>query len=203
MALWKEQSTARKDAPAPADTPTPRPDVEAAVQEYAPTAPTPVRTPARADATESVIGADLTIEGSISGNGNVRLAGRFTGDVTVDGTVTIEEGAKLSGGVRAVTVAIAGELEGNVVEAKRVDVQASGAVLGDLKADTLTLAAGSRVRGHVDCGWADTPARGRKSSERSSGVRTSDGMPTSSTPPAARNGSVAAESPGAESTATP
>lgn len=187
MALWKDQSTVKKDTPAPADAPAPRPAVEAIVQDYAPSAPEPFRSHTRADVTESVIGADLAIEGSISGNGNVRLAGRFTGDVTVDGTVTIEEGAKLSGGVRAVTVAIAGELEGNVVEAKRVDVHASGAVMGDLKADTLTLAAGSRVRGHVDCGWADAPARGRGNAVRSGAT-----TPSSSTPPVARNGSSAA-----------
>lgn len=201
MALWKEQPNARKDTPAPADAaPTPHPPVEAAAQEYAPPAVEPMRTAKRPDVTESVIGADLAIEGAITGNGNVRLAGRFTGDVTVDGTVTIEAGAKLSGGVRAVTVAIAGELEGNVIEATRVDVHASGAVTGDLKADTLTLAAGSRVRGHVDCGWADSPPRGRKGGERSSSVRSGDGVPTSSTPPAARNGNTAtvAESPSPE-----
>jgi cytoskeletal protein CcmA (bactofilin family) len=166
MALWKDQSSARKDASVP-EVPdaVPRTEVAAALQDYAPPAEA-ARNGRRADSAESVIGADLAIEGTISGNGNVRLAGRFTGDVTVDGTVTIESGAKLAGGVRATTVAIAGELEGNVVEAKRVDVHASGVLMGDLKADTLTLAAGSRVRGHIDCGWAETPVRARGGSAR-------------------------------------
>ena len=38
---------------------------------------------ARSTPSESVIGAELAIEGSITGSGSVRLAGRFTGDVTV------------------------------------------------------------------------------------------------------------------------
>ena len=118
----------------------------------------PPRPTKRNEASESVIGADLTIEGSITGAGSVRLAGHFTGDVTVEGLVTIEAGAKLAGGVRASVVAIAGELEGNVVKATRVDVHASGVVIGDLKADVLTLAAGSRVRGHIECGWVDAPS---------------------------------------------
>jgi cytoskeletal protein CcmA (bactofilin family) len=159
MALWKEQSSARKDSPEPAPVDVvPRPEVAAALNGYAPHSEPP-RPMARSGTSESVIGADLAIEGSITGAGSVRLAGRFTGDVTVDGMVTIESGAKLAGGVRAASVTIAGELEGNVVKAARVDVLASGVLMGDLKADTLTLAAGARLRGHVECGWVEAPAR--------------------------------------------
>jgi cytoskeletal protein CcmA (bactofilin family) len=155
MALWKEQTGARKDAPDshPVEVAA-RPEVPTA---YAPPveAPRPTRS---SESVESVIGADLAIEGSITGAGSVRLAGRFTGDVTVDGTLTIETGARLAGSVRASTVSIAGELEGNVVKATRVDVQSSGVLMGDLKSDTLTLAAGSRVRGHIECGWVEAPS---------------------------------------------
>lgn len=162
MALWKEPSSAKKtDVPTTPLADTAHHAAPVTVSNDYPSRAESAYAARRSDTAESVIGADLTIEGSITGSGNVRLAGRFTGDVTVDGTVTIEPGAKLAGGVRATAVAIAGELEGNVVEAQRVDVLASGVLMGDLKADMLTLAAGSRVRGHVECGWADLPARGR------------------------------------------
>lgn len=162
MALWKEQPNVKKtDTVPPSLEDTSLKTEPLAVPSDHSSHIEPVRSPKRSEAAESVIGADLTIEGSIAGSGNVRLAGRFTGDVTVDGMVTIEAGAKLAGGVRATTVVIAGELEGNVVEAGRVDVLASGVLMGDLKAEMLTLAAGSRVRGHVECGWSDTPSRSR------------------------------------------
>ncbi len=166
MALWKENANARKDAPdtAPLEL-APRPEVAAALDTYSPPVETP-RSGARTQAAESVIGADLSIEGSISGAGSVRLAGRFTGDVTVDGMVTIEAGARLAGGVTASSVAIAGELEGNIVKATRVDVLPSGVLMGDLKADTLSLAAGARLRGHVECGWVEAPRRGAGSNGR-------------------------------------
>ena len=109
-------------------------------------------------AKESVIAADLTIEGKIEGTGHVRIAGRFKGDVNVQGDLTIEKGAKLSGGVRAGKVNVGGELEGNIESASRVELFESGAISGDLKADTLIVAAGSRIRGHVECGWAETAA---------------------------------------------
>jgi cytoskeletal protein CcmA (bactofilin family) len=112
----------------------------------------PRRAPER-EAKESLIAADLTIEGKIEGTGHVRIAGRFKGDVHVQGNLTIESGAKLSGGVRASTVIIGGELEGNIDAASRVELLETGVLNGDLKAGSLTVAAGSRMRGQVEFGW--------------------------------------------------
>ena len=50
-------------------------------------------------------------------------------------------------------VTLAGELEGNIASAQQVELQQTGVINGDLKAGTLTVAAGSRIRGHVECGW--------------------------------------------------
>ncbi|MBP7598657.1 MAG: polymer-forming cytoskeletal protein, partial [Pseudoxanthomonas sp.] len=100
-------------------------------------------------------------EGKIEGTGHIRIAGRFKGDVNVQGDLTIETGAKLNGGVRAKKVTIAGELEGNIESASRVELLASGVLVGDVKAGSLTVAAGSRMRGQADFGW-DEPAKAGK-----------------------------------------
>jgi cytoskeletal protein CcmA (bactofilin family) len=57
--------------------------------------------------------------------------------------------------VRAKKVIIAGELEGNVEGATRVELLEGGVLLGDVKAGSLTVAAGSRMRGQADFGWED------------------------------------------------
>lgn len=157
MAIWKDPTPAAKanepsrfdlasPAPAPAATPEP--------MAPAPAAPAPIRAVDNgAAARESVIAADLTIEGKIEGSGHVRIAGKFKGDVKVQGNLTIEPGAKVSGGVAANKVTLAGELDGNIHSAQHVELQQSGVINGDLKAGTLTVAAGSRIRGHVECGW--------------------------------------------------
>lgn len=102
---------------------------------------------------ESLIAADLTIEGKIEGSGHVRIAGKFKGDVNVQGDLSLERGAKLNGGVRAKKVVVAGELEGNIESAARVELLDSSVLIGDIKAGTLTVAAGAKIRGHIDCGW--------------------------------------------------
>ena len=167
MALWKE-NTAPRQTPSPAHEYT---DVE---RFDAPSklelAPSPVAAPiARPDTgrprKESLIADDITIEGKIEGGGSVRIAGSFKGDVNVQGDLTIEAGAKLTGGVRADKVTIAGELEGNVQGASRIDLLETGAVIGDLKAGSVTVAAGARMRGKAEFGWdeSESPKAGKHS----------------------------------------
>jgi cytoskeletal protein CcmA (bactofilin family) len=115
--------------------------------------------PKERKSTESVIAADLTIEGKIEGSGHVRLVGKFKGDVHVEGDLTIEPGAKVTGSVRASTVTIGGELEGNIEAASNVELLKTGVLNGDLKAGSLTVVAGSRMRGQADFGWDDKESR--------------------------------------------
>ncbi|MBU6483260.1 MAG: polymer-forming cytoskeletal protein [Betaproteobacteria bacterium] len=157
MSIWKE-NTVTRPPPAPASEMKDPPRYDAPQRTEMPASP--VAAPAaRADAgayrKESLIAADITIEGKIEGGGSVRIAGKFKGDVNVQGDLTIEAGAKLTGSVRADRVTIAGELEGNVEQASLVDLLQTGVVVGDLKAGSLTVAAGARVRGQAEFGWDD------------------------------------------------
>ncbi len=162
MAIWKEQTPAKKDnASFPLDPPSaPSPVRDTASNDYSAPTPAPAQsfnatpTPsAQPAAKESLIASDLTIEGKIEGTGHVRIAGKFKGDVNVQGDLSIEHGAKVNGGVKAKKVIVAGELEGNIDSASRVELLDSAVLTGDIKAGTLTVAAGSRIRGHVECGW--------------------------------------------------
>ncbi|HEY4130465.1 MAG TPA: polymer-forming cytoskeletal protein [Gemmatimonadaceae bacterium] len=133
----------------------------------------PRRAPNR-DARESIIAADITIEGKIDGAGHVRLAGRFKGDVHIQGDLTVESGAKLTGSVVANSVAIAGEIEGNIESAARVELLETGVLNGDLRAGTLTVAAGSRMRGRAEFGWDNEQgSHGSQSSQSSQSSKSS------------------------------
>jgi cytoskeletal protein CcmA (bactofilin family) len=168
MAIFKEQTVPRKDPslitelPPRKETDTfsnPLPSYEPAVR------------PRSKELKETVIAAGLTIDGKIEGAGHVRMAGRFKGDVNVDGDLTIEPGAKITGSVHAHTVTVGGELEGNIEGASRVELLASGVLNGDLKAGSLTVASGSRMRGNVAFGWdeaASPPPRLRMETDSAS-----------------------------------
>jgi cytoskeletal protein CcmA (bactofilin family) len=83
------------------------------------------------------------------------VAGKFKGDVQVDGNLHIDAGAKVEGQVRAHEVIVSGELQGNIESAKRVELQQGGAINGDVKAGSLTVATGSKMRGTVEFGWEE------------------------------------------------
>ncbi len=173
MALWNEKPTpapaARKEpltpgqaAPAQPSLATPadrsaadRGAAERSTSDVAARRPTPRE---RGEGGESVIAANLSIEGKIEGSGNVRMAGRFKGDVRIDGNFTMDSGAHLTGQVLAGIVVVGGELQGNIESAKRVDVLEGGVIVGDVKAGSITVAAGSRMRGHVEFGWDEDKA---------------------------------------------
>ena len=132
MALWKESGkTSPAETPeamdmARLDIPETRPKVETPAQPASRPTPTPTPTPSKPK-TESLIAPDITIE----------------------------PGARVTGSVRAEKVTIAGELTGNIESAAHVELQQSGALTGDLKAGSLSVAAGSRMRGQAEFGWDD------------------------------------------------
>jgi cytoskeletal protein CcmA (bactofilin family) len=170
MALWKDTTTGTGPAPAqnlppPGIVPHTREPEKTNVAPLSPEAGRrPVKESQRLDMKESVIASDLTIEGKIIGSGHVRIAGRFKGDVHVDGNVTLDTGAHLEGQVKASVVVVGGELLGNIDNARRVELLEGGVISGDVKAGSLTVAAGSRMRGQVEFGW-DNEGRGKAASE--------------------------------------
>src|SRR5581483_7538155 len=167
MALWKDTNSGPASGPAssapPRSSPPPmrEPERTNVAARSAEAARRPVKETPRVDMKESVIASDLTIEGKIVGSGHVRIAGRFKGDVQVDGNVTLDTGAHLEGQVKASVVVVGGELLGNIENAKRVELLEGGVISGDVKAGSLTVAAGSRMRGQVEFGWDGVEARGK------------------------------------------
>ena len=165
MALWKEPvktTTETREAMdlSPRAIPEVKPEVQTPAQPAFSSTPAPVPSPATSASakpkTESLIAPDITIEGKIEGAGHVRIAGSFKGDVNVRGDLTIEPNAKVTGSVRAEKVTIAGELIGNIESAVHVELLQTGALTGDLKAGSLSVAAGSRMRGQAEFGWDET-----------------------------------------------
>jgi cytoskeletal protein CcmA (bactofilin family) len=159
MALWKETpgpAPAQSGAAASANAVTELYKAPAAAPDSDATRRMPSTGGApTASGGETVIAPGLTMEGKIASGGDVRIAGRFKGDVSVDGNFRIDSGGRLEGQVKASVVVVGGELQGNIDAAKHVDLLTTGVIVGDVKAASITVAAGSRMRGHVEFGWDD------------------------------------------------
>ncbi|HTR01240.1 MAG TPA: polymer-forming cytoskeletal protein [Candidatus Acidoferrum sp.] len=140
MAIWD-----KNEPPAtPGNTPAPQASTP-------PVQPQPARTGSSKE--ESLITSGITIEGKIVGKGSVRVAGKFKGDIHVDGDLNIDAAASVEGQVNAGQIAINGTLQGNIQNAKHVELKQGSTVTGDIKAGSLSVTAGARMRGNVDFGF--------------------------------------------------
>jgi cytoskeletal protein CcmA (bactofilin family) len=143
-----------------------------AAASVAPAAVAPVqRESAPRDRNESVFGPGVSIDGKIEGDANVRIAGKFKGEIVIKGDLTIEKGANVNAKVNATNVTLAGEVNGNITASANVKLMESGQLVGDLKAATMTVASGSRMRGNVEFGWSASEAAKFTSDKKKDGEK--------------------------------
>ncbi len=156
MAIWNQpvHEEPKENGRVEAAPAIPQPHIVAAP---APAPSAPKESVAK-DRRESIFGPGVSIEGKIEGDADLRMAGKFKGDIQIKGDLSIEKGAHLTAKINAANVIIGGELEGNVIASSQIRLLDSAQVIGDLKATTLTVAAGSRMRGHVEFGWSASEA---------------------------------------------
>src|SRR6188768_1372640 len=94
----------------------------------------------------TVIGEGLTIEGDISGDEEIVIHGTLRGRLTTTDAGTAVVGADITGA----SLSVAGQVTGDVTASERVDVQAGGKLVGDIKAARFTIADGASFKGNVD-----------------------------------------------------
>jgi cytoskeletal protein CcmA (bactofilin family) len=102
---------------------------------------------------ESILAAAPSIDGTVEGVGSIRVAGQFKSDVHVQGNLAVDACAKLAGLMHSQNVISGGELHGNIEGSQRVELLSTGVMVGDVKAPSLVVAAGSRMRGRIEFGW--------------------------------------------------
>jgi cytoskeletal protein CcmA (bactofilin family) len=100
----------------------------------------------------SLIPGSVTVEGELTGRGDLVILGRVLGDITIDGLLIIEEGGAVRGEVRASSVVIRGALAGDAVGQESVRVEAGAQVVGDLRAPRIKVADGAQLKGRVQIG---------------------------------------------------
>ena len=107
---------------------------------------------------ETVIGPGISIQGTLSGTGGVRLEGTFEGKIELTGTLVVGEQAKLiSEEIRAESVTVAGTVQANLI-AQRVHIQRTGKVWGDVTTVSLSTEEGGYLKGRVQMNEAGPSA---------------------------------------------
>lgn len=106
----------------------------------------------------SRIEAGLTIEGSVRGEGELVVAGRLRGALTLQGTLVIEEGGAVEAEVEASSVVVGGLLSGSVTAHEELRIQPGGYVDARVRAARLAVAEGAVFRGELQAMHQDPRA---------------------------------------------
>jgi len=99
-----------------------------------------------------VIDIETGIEGNVKFSGpiNLRINGKFDGELETKGVLIIGENADVKAKiVKGDTITIAGRVKGDIISSKRLELSSSARVIGNIETPLLVIAEGALLKG--DC----------------------------------------------------
>jgi len=108
----------------------------------------------------TVIGADTHIKGDVTFQKTVRVVGTLEGSISGEGELQVAKGAACKAQVDSSKVVIDGIVEGNVVARETVQLNATGVVKGDIVAGKMVMAEGASFFGKCAVGPEAVKAAG-------------------------------------------
>ena len=138
-----EQSPATTASPNKLISPAPGPVV-------APAAPNPQATAPRVPSGPCVVGAKTTIKGEISGDEDILVEGTVEGQIHITKDLRVGPGGVVKAKVEAQSVVVSGQLVGDCQATHRVEIQASGKLMGNIRAPRVVIAEGASFKGNSD-----------------------------------------------------
>lgn len=119
----------------------------------------------RGDAREgmTLISEDAFFHGSLVVKGSLRIEGAFEGDIS--DAVDVEVGGKgrVIGNLAAETIVVAGEVVGDIVASRSLEILPSGRVTGDVRTPKLKIDEGAFYDGSCSMGSNEDKPRRRRS----------------------------------------
>jgi cytoskeletal protein CcmA (bactofilin family) len=98
------------------------------------------------------IGANITVEGTITGTEPITIEGSVRGKINLQSDLRIGTKARIDATVHARNVTVEGRIQGDVSADDRVELVATASVEGNIKAPKIVVAEGAKFRGSVDMG---------------------------------------------------
>ena len=96
-----------------------------------------------------LLGEGLTLKGEITGEGDIRLLGRFEGSVAITGNAFVGPRAEVDGDISATSIVVAGRVRGNLAATDGVQILPNGMLTGNFKSGSFSVADGAMVKGEV------------------------------------------------------
>ena len=97
------------------------------------------------------IGKSLHVKGELSGKEDLAIDGTVDGTIALRGHhLTIGQTGHVTAGIQAKAVVVGGRVNGNISANDKVEVAATGTLVGDVRAPRVVLVDGARFNGRID-----------------------------------------------------
>jgi cytoskeletal protein CcmA (bactofilin family) len=113
----------------------------------------------------TLIGEEAYFHGTLAAKGSLRVEGTFEGDISDAVDVEVGIHGRVLGNVAAESLVVAGEIVGNVVAARSVELLSSAKVSGDVRTPKLKVDEGAFLDGSCSMGAGEEKARRHRKSE--------------------------------------
>jgi cytoskeletal protein CcmA (bactofilin family) len=110
-----------------------------------PNSASPMSSAKGSNATFSIIGADVAIDGNITASADLHIDGKVTGDISCAALVQGSD-SRIRGHVTAKTARLSGLVEGSIT-AEELVIEASARITGDVTYERISIATGGQVEG--------------------------------------------------------
>lgn len=100
------------------------------------------------DEINAFLGNHTEFEGKLSFKGAVRIDGHFKGEIFTEGTLIVGESAVIMSDIHVSHIIVSGEIRGNIIADKRIEINAPGKVFGNIQAPVVVLEEGVIFEGN-------------------------------------------------------
>lgn len=100
-----------------------------------------------AEQSDTIVGAQVELTGSLKNSGPIHIFGKVTGDIQSDNLIVIGETAVIKGPIVAKQVDVSGKVVGSITASEMVELQAKSVVKGDIITTRLSVKPGSTFNG--------------------------------------------------------
>lgn len=104
---------------------------------------------------DTLIGTNTELVGNITSKGIIRIDGKITGNVTIQGDVFVGENACIKGDLTASNIHTAGSIEGNIFTSGILKLLSTSKLIGDIQVKSFVCEEGSIFEGR--CKMVDDP----------------------------------------------
>ncbi|MBW1803521.1 MAG: polymer-forming cytoskeletal protein [Deltaproteobacteria bacterium] len=94
------------------------------------------------------LGRNTNFEGKLSFSGAVRIDGHFKGEIFTDGMLVVGESAVIQSDVHVSHMIISGEIRGNILADRRIEIRTPGKVYGNIQAPIVVIGEGVIFEGN-------------------------------------------------------